>query len=111
MNFIAVSGMETSMYILILILCAYFYRKRSAVPFAVMLGLIMWTRPDGVAFIFALIVDYFLITIYSRNQINLLLFTKADLKKIAIIFCGLIGLYFIMNLALSGSLLPNAYNA
>jgi len=111
MNFIAVSGMETSMYILILILCAYFYRKRSAVPFAVMLGLIMWTRPDGVAFIFALIVDYFLITIYSRNQINLLLFTKADLKKIAIIFCGLIGLYFIMNLALSGSLLPNTYNA
>lgn len=111
MNFIAVSGMETTLYILILILCAYFYRKRSAVPFAVMLGLIMWTRPDGVAFIFALIVDYILVRIYSKNQINMLLFTSTDLKKIAIIFGGIIGLYFLMNLYLSGSLLPNTYNA
>lgn len=111
MNFISVSGMETTMYILILILCAYFYRKRSAVPFAVMLGLILWTRPDGVAFIFALIVDYILVKLYSKNQINLLLFTAADLKKIVIIFGGIIGLYFLMNFYLSGSLLPNTYNA
>ncbi|MBK8550857.1 MAG: tetratricopeptide repeat protein [Ignavibacteria bacterium] len=111
MNFIAGSGMETTMYILILILCAYFYKKRSAVPFAVMLGLIMWTRPDGVAFIAAVIVDYILLLIYSRGQLNPILFSGSDLKKIIIIFAGILGLYFLMNFALSGSLLPNTYNA
>jgi len=111
MNFIAGSGMETTMYILILIMCAYFYRKRSPVPFAIMLGLIMWTRPDGIAFIFALIIDYILVSIYSKDQINLILFSGNDLKKIFFIFAGIIGLYLLMNYALSGSLLPNTYNA
>lgn len=111
MNFIAGSGMETTMYIMILILCAYFYRKRSPAPFAVMLGLIMWTRPDGVAFIFAVIVDYILVSYYSKDQINLILFSGNDLKKIFFIFAGIVGLYLLMNYALSGSLLPNTYNA
>lgn len=111
MNFIAGSGMETTMYIMILILCAYFYRKRSPAPFAVMLGLIMWTRPDGVAFIFAVIVDYILVSYYSKDQINLILFSGNDLKKIFLIFAGIVGLYLLMNYALSGSLLPNTYNA
>jgi len=110
-NFIAVSGMETTMFIFILILCAYFYRKRKAVPFAIMLGLIMWTRPDGVAFIGAIIIDYALVRIYFQNQLNLKLFSEGDLKKIGIIFLGIIGLYFAMNLALSGSILPNTYSA
>ena len=110
-NFIAVSGMETTMYIFILILCAYFYRERKAVPFAVMLGLIMWTRPDGVAFIGAIIIDYALVRIYFQNKLNLKLFSEGDLKKIGIIFFAIVGLYFAMNLALSGSLLPNTYSA
>lgn len=110
-NFIAVSGMETTMFIFILILCAYFYRERRAVPFAVTLGLIMWTRPDGVAFIGAVVIDYILVRIYSKGQLNLKLFPANDLKKIGIIFFGIIALYFIMNLALSGSILPNTYSA
>lgn len=110
-NFIAVSGMETTMFIFILILCAYFYRERKAVPFAVMLGLIIWTRPDGVAFIGAIIIDYALTRIYFKKQQNLKLFSEDDLKKIGMIFFGLVGLYFAMNLALSGSILPNTYSA
>jgi len=110
-NFIAVSGMETTMFIFILILCAYFYRERKAVPFAVLLGLIMWTRPDGVAFIGAIIIDYALVRIYFKNQLYLKLFSEVDLKKIGIIFLGIIGLYFAMNLVLSGSILPNTYSA
>jgi len=111
MNFISVSGMETTMFIFILILCAYFYRERKAVPFAVMLGLIMWTRPDGVVFIIAVIIDYMLVRIYSKEEIYLRLFSDTELKKIAIIFTGILGLYFVMNLLLSGSVLPNTYNA
>lgn len=111
MNFISVSGMETTMFIFILILCAYFYRQRRTVPFAVMLGLIMWTRPDGAVFIIALIIDYMLVRIYSKDEIYLRLFSNSELKKIVLIFSGILGLYFIMNLILSGSVLPNTYNA
>ncbi|HMS64063.1 MAG TPA: hypothetical protein PKD83_02280 [Ignavibacteria bacterium] len=111
LNFISISGMETTMFILILVLTAYFYRTRNAVPFAVMLGLIMWTRPDGATFIIAIILDYILVKIYSAKDLKLNLFTSADLKKILLIFAGLVGLYFIMNYVLSGSILPNTYNA
>jgi TPR repeat protein len=111
MNFISVSGMETTMYIFFLVACAYFYKKRSAVPFAIFLGLILWGRPDGVAFIGALAVDYFLVRHYAKEDSSLVLFDKNQLYRIAMIFGGIIVLYFIMNFILSGSLLPNTYNA
>lgn len=111
MNFISVSGMETTMYIFFLVACAYFYKKRSAVPFAIFLGLILWGRPDGVAFIGALAVDYFLVRHYAKEDKSLVLFDKSQLYRIAMIFGGIILLYFIMNYILSGSLLPNTYNA
>ncbi|MEO8664216.1 MAG: hypothetical protein ABI462_01875 [Ignavibacteria bacterium] len=110
-NLIADSGMETTMYIFILILCVYFYKSRKAIPFAILLGLVMWARPDGLVFIIAVIIDYILVKIYSKNQFSLKLFSQSDLKKIAIIFLGLLGLYFLFNYMLSGSLLPNTYNA
>ncbi|MEO6696055.1 MAG: hypothetical protein ABIY50_03935 [Ignavibacteria bacterium] len=110
-NFISVSGMETTMFIFILLLCSYFYRLRKAVPFAVMLGLVMWARPDGVAFIAAIFIDYAALRIYSKEQLNLKQFTVADLKKIGIIFLGIVGIYFAMNMLLSGSMLPNTYSA
>ncbi|MDQ3019594.1 MAG: hypothetical protein M3R36_03345 [Bacteroidota bacterium] len=111
MNFISVSGMETTMFIFILILCAYFYKKRKAIPFAIMLGLILWTRPDGIVFIIAAVIDYILVMIYSKNDDNLDLFSKKELKLISVIFLGIVGLYFGLNLLLSGSLLPNTYSA
>lgn len=111
MSFIAVSGMETTMYIFFLIACAYYYKKRRAVPFAIFLGLILWGRPDGVAFIGALVVDYLVIRYFAKTDTGLHLFDKNQLIKIAAIFGGIIFLYFAMNFALSGSPLPNTYNA
>jgi tetratricopeptide (TPR) repeat protein len=111
MNFISVSGMETTMYIFFLIMCAYYYKKRNAVPFAIFLGLILWGRPDGVAFIGAVALDYILVSSFSKKDKSLVLFTKNDLIKIGAVFGGIIVLYFIMNFMLSGSLLPNTYNA
>ncbi len=111
MNFISVSGMETTMYIFILIACAYFYRKKNSVMFAVFAGLVIWTRPDGVAFYAALIVDYLWLLLASKSDKSLVVFTNKDYKKIAIIFSAFLLLYFIMNVMLSGSLLPNTYNA
>ena len=111
MNFISVSGMETTMYIFILIACAYFYKKKKSIPFAVFAGLIIWTRPDGVAFYAALIVDYLWLLFTSKSDKNLEIFSKKDYIKIATIFSAMLLLYFAMNIMLSSSLLPNTYTA
>lgn len=111
MNFISVSGMETTMFIFILIGCAWFYRMRRPVLFAVFLSLVLWGRPDGVAFIGALAVDYFLVYYFSKDDKELKLFSRSDFMKIGIVAVVLLGLYFAMNLSLSGSLLPNTYTA
>jgi len=113
MNFIADSGMETTMYIFMIILGFYFYKKRQAIPLGIMLGLILWGRPDGVAFYAAIVIDYLILIWLSKNtkgeQTNL--FSKQDLIKVGITFGILLVIYFAMNLILSGSLLPNTYNA
>jgi tetratricopeptide (TPR) repeat protein len=103
--------METTMFIFILIATAYFYKKRDVIPFAVFLGLILWTRPDGVAFIAALILDYLILYKFSGKDKSTVLFTKQQLIKILIISGAITILYFALNLSLSGSLLPNTYNA
>ncbi|MBK6504958.1 MAG: hypothetical protein IPG02_04645 [Ignavibacteria bacterium] len=109
--FISLSGMETTMFIFILVLASFFYKKRMALPLGTMLGLLLWTRPDGIAFIGAIIFDYALIRIYSKNQLDLQLFTGKDFRKIILSFAVVAGLYFVFNYLLSGSILPNTYNA
>jgi arabinofuranosyltransferase len=111
MNFIADSGMETTMYIFFLIAGFYFYKKRKAIPFAILFALTFWTRPDAVAFYGAIIIDYIIVSYFAKTDKSLQLFSKNDLMKIAGIAGGILVLYFIMNLILSGSLLPNTYNA
>lgn len=111
MSFIADSGMETTMYIFFLVAGFYFYKKRKAVPFAILFALAFWTRPDAVAFYGAIILDYILVSYFAKTDKSLQLFTKNDLMKISVIAGGILVLYFIMNLVLSGSLLPNTYNA
>lgn len=110
-NFISLSGMETSMFILSLILCSYFYKIRKAVPFAVTLGLIVWIRPDGIAFIPAVILTYILEKYYYSRNKELKFFDNFELKKIVYISTGILLMYCLMNLYLSGSILPNTYNA
>ncbi|MFA7359541.1 MAG: hypothetical protein WC139_00745 [Candidatus Kapaibacterium sp.] len=111
MNFVSVSGMETTMFIFILIATAYFYRQKKVIPFGIFLSLIMWTRPDGIAFIGALAVDFMIQKHLSKSDVTIKIFTKQDFIKIGVIASVFLTLYFIMNLSLSGSLLPNTYNA
>lgn len=111
MNFVSVSGMETTMFIFILIATAYFYRQKKVVPFGIFLSLIMWTRPDGIAFIGALAVDIMVQNYLSKSDKSIKIFSKQDYIKIGIIASVFLALYFVMNLSLSGSLLPNTYNA
>ena len=111
LNFISVSGMETTMFVFILIASAFFYKKRNPVLLSIFLGLILWSRPDGMVFIAALAIDYFLAIQFSKNDNEIKLFSKKDLLKISVISGTIVILYFAMNLYLSGSLLPNTYNA
>lgn len=111
LNFISGSGMETTMFIFILISTAYFYKKRMAVPFAIFLGLILWCRPDGIAFILAIFIDYVIKIWLSKSNKDILLFDKKEIIKIITISGLIVVAYFLMNLLLSGSLFPNTYNA
>jgi hypothetical protein len=111
MNFISLSGMETTMFIFIILAAAYFYKKRKVVPFAVFLGLIMWGRPDGVTFIGALALDYIIARYLAKTDKTISLFSKSELIKIGIISGAIVILYFGMNLMLSGSIMPNTYTA
>lgn len=115
LNLITATGMETTLYIFLLVACFYYYRRRNAVGFAVTLGLAFWTRPDAVAFIGAIAADYFL-QYYLKQRApkqnpDIVLFDKKELVKIAAIFGVIVGAYFAMNMAIAGSLLPNTYGA
>jgi hypothetical protein len=114
-NFIAVTGMETTMYTFLLLAAYYYYRKRNAVLFAVTFGLTFWARPDAIAFIAAIAADYFLL-LYIRhkspkNNEEIPVFTRQDFIKIAAIGSGILAVYFAMNMMISGTLLPNTYGA
>lgn len=111
LNFISLSGMETTMFIFILLATSYFYKKRQAVPFAVFFGLVMWGRPDGLVFICAIALDYFIANYFSKSDKKNILFEKKELVKIGIISGAIIIVYLLMNLMLSGSILPNTYTA
>lgn len=111
MNFISLSGMETTMYVFTLLLAAYFYKERKTYSLAVILGLIIWSRPDGVAFIAAIAVDLILAIFYFKNEEIKKIYSKDILLKMAGIFVLISGAYFLMNLIIAGSLFPNTYSA
>ena len=111
MSFIANSGMETTMFIFLLLITAYSYKKRQSVATAVFAGLLIWTRPDATAFLGALVLDYLWCVYLAKKDKSIVLFTKSELIKMGGIFAVIILAYFGMNLKLSGSILPNTYNA
>lgn len=112
MNFISVSGMETIMFILSLLVATYYYRKSNAVMTGISLGVILWLRPDGLTFILALLIDYAVrYYITRKNKSTEKFFTRPDIFKLAGAFGSIVILYLLMNLWLSGTLLPNTYNA
>ena len=111
MNFIAVSGMETTLFIMFLILGAYLYRTKKTVPLGIVLGLLIWTRPDGMAFIAALILDQIFIRWIVKDKDKPFQFSTKEILTASGIFLLFLLAYFGMNLYLSGTLLSNTYSA
>lgn len=117
LQWIALSGMETTLFIFLLLLVWYLYRRRSARWLGVAAGLLLWARPEAVIFFAALAVDVLYRTRWVRLQHAKK--TSAEAQKhdhrwlrpatgIAAVIC--LG-YAVFNLVLSGSILPNTYAA
>ncbi|MCI0450538.1 MAG: tetratricopeptide repeat protein [Chlorobi bacterium] len=115
LNFISVTGMETTLHIFLIIACFFYYHRKNAAAFALTLGLTIWTRPDAIALFFAILLDYFLLFYLKKNapkeNVETILFSKQDLMKIGIITGTILSAYFAMNLIISGTILPNTYGA
>jgi len=110
-NFIALSGMETTMFIFLLLLGVYFYKTLNPVLLGITLGLIFWSRPDGIAFIAAIAVDYIIQKWIVKENEKRPLFSSNEIIKITGIFLIFLFSYFAMNLYLSGTILSNTYGA
>ncbi len=111
----ALSGMETTMFIAILISTAYYYQKKNIFLFGMTSGLLLWARPEAVIFFVVIIIDVlyneYIVKLpvikgkKSQTKTNRWLFRSVWI----ILFFGI--LYIGFNLWLSGSIFPNTYSA
>ena len=114
LNLINVSGMETSMFIFFIAASLYAYQSKRMVLLGFFLGLTIWCRPDGFILWIAIAFDYFLQRYYlgifvkpsSEKRI-----AQQEIKTAFFIAFLFVALYFVFNYLLSGSILPNTYQA
>ncbi|MDP4115423.1 MAG: hypothetical protein Q8903_04775 [Bacteroidota bacterium] len=107
---ISVSGMETSLFIFMVMLAFFFYRNKNVWGLGAALGLLIWSRPDGVVVWIAIVIDYFLQAYFSKNK-EKKLFNNKEIAASFGIGAFFVVLYFLFNLILSGSIFPNTYGA
>lgn len=97
---LTVSGMETSLF-LFLIAAAFLARSHGRVLVtALAVALAVWVRPDGLILVVLFGADL----LYERRA-------NAGWVKAAALGAGVLALYFVFNLAVGGSLLPNTFAA
>lgn len=109
LGLISVSGMETTLFIFLLVLSFYLYRKQKFLELSFALGLTLWARPEGIILIITILLDYLAQNVFHYNE-------KAKLKKKNLVsfilpLSLIIICYFIFNFSLSGSIFPNTYAA
>ena len=112
-NLIAVSGMETTMFLFFLVISIYNYKKGNKTALGISLGLLVWCRPDGLILWAAIIADHILSQLFVPNKGKKSLRTVAfnDLYKPFLIAIGFAAVYAAFNMSLSGSLFPNTFRA
>ena len=113
LNFISVSGMETTMFIFLLVVSLYNYKKKNSTALGVSLGLLLWCRPDGLILWAAIIVDHLLsqIFILSKEKKLKSRVSLKELYKPFLIAGGFVGVYLVFNFILSGSPFPNTFRS
>ncbi|MBI4549141.1 MAG: tetratricopeptide repeat protein [Ignavibacteriae bacterium] len=117
LQWIALSGMETTLFIFLMILTFYYYKNEKSVPLGITSGLLLWTRPEAVIFFSAIIADILYNSFVLQKDASKyksqtgaahsLQWMKRSFFIVVVVVAG----YFVFNLMLSDSLFPNTYAA
>lgn len=119
LHWIALSGMETTLFIFLLLAALYYYRKPNRYLLGISLGLMLWARPEAVILLTAIGFDYAYrhfrqpTTPHKKDRVvadTVTLPRKDVLISLAIFLPFAVG-YVILNESLSGSVFPNTYAA
>ncbi|MCU0610276.1 MAG: hypothetical protein MUE60_00620 [Candidatus Eisenbacteria bacterium] len=107
---IALSGMETTLFIALIVGSLLAYRTRRAVSLGVCLGLLVWCRPDGLVLWLAIGTDW-VVRLLSRRHPDAHRWPIRPMLTSFAIGIMLLGCYALFNWALSGSPLPTTFGA
>lgn len=110
LQWIALSGMETTLFVLLILASFYYYVSERPVALGICSGLLLWTRPEAVILFAALAADWmynnFLLTPKKEQSGSARWLGKAAISTL-VLGAG----YIAFNFVLSGTMLPNTYAA
>jgi tetratricopeptide (TPR) repeat protein len=116
LQWVSLSGMETTLFICLLLSTLFYFRQRDKVRTGVSAGLLLWTRPEALIFYVALALEWLYDTRIAAGKKGKRR-SEAEspspgwLAKPALIMAGFALLYAGFNLALSGTVFPNTLTA
>ena len=117
MQWISLSGMETTLCVALFLASFYAYLRKQGMLLGVTIGLMLWTRPDAVvaigAFALTLFYERFVLKPAGgkKKTVSPRVSDLSWLKKPLVTVLVLGGCYCAFNAVLSGSVLPNTYAA
>ena len=113
LNLISVSGMETTMFIFLLVLSLYYYKRMNKTALGITLGLLLWCRPDGLILWAAILADHVFSQIFitSKSRNSKIKISLKELYKPFSIALGISAIYVLFNLILSGTPFPNTFRS
>ncbi len=117
MHWMALAGMETTLFTALLLVVLYFFYEKKPLPFGICSGLLLWARPDAVILYGVIAISLMYEVKWVKHPVGKKQKTSDPgvqtswIKKSYPYFLSLITAYAVLNLYLSGSLLPNTYAA
>lgn len=107
----ALSGMETTLFVYLLLATTYHWMKREVVPTGIFAGLLLWTRPEAVILYIAMGAEaVYEAVLQSESGGERTARRNWYFRALGVLTLFGLG-YAVFNYALSGSLLPNTYAA
>ncbi|GJQ21613.1 MAG: hypothetical protein HBSIN02_19680 [Bacteroidia bacterium] len=112
LHWAALSGMETTLFIALLLAAVHSYQSQKGIMLGIVSGLLLWTRPEAVILYAAMAADWGFRRLTVPGAERKALWSRSPwLVQAGAIACVLGLGYAGFNLSLSGSILPNTYAA